>query len=1106
LDDHHRLLADFPPSRKSWYEFVWRRRRALDALAAALPLAALGAFGGGAPPAAWLTLAGLSGIFLVSWLALPAFLHPFFQRWAWRSARLARWLYDAPTETVWLRRLFGTALCAGLLYGSWRAKPEGIEGWAQLGALGIAGAVIWLVWTSRSRLFIDDFKDLSTKAEGPGFGTVLATQLRSELAAIARVYDQIDEVVPRQIVDRGDPSLRVGVQDKAADLAQAVGKDFKIEAFGISISLGGLLSLSNALWRGPRLQGSLLYLDQQWVLTAQVTGGKREGQWRVTLADPTGEQDTAKESGWTGLVRDLAYHVLAGTRNVGSPRWEAVKAFTDGLRAYRQTRHCKQNLHLHLRSAERAFLQALGLDRNFRQCHFNLGVLYDELDQPESAKASFRRAIEVDPTHFDAHRALAKIFHGLKIWRNACHSTDDALALRAGEPDVWNLRGFVLAAAEDEKKTEVDPRVDQSFALASALAWRRLGWKILVRGLRSEELAECEELAAKTTSNVAERWMRLPKPQRSIRRSLAWNRQARRLRPEGAYLHLVRGMALAVDGRWLEAKESLYRAFGDGLEPANNTIRWACVAQACQSLQIPADEQDHARRYFLAFLAPPENLVLNAEMEMDHATDDRELRGAYVGYFAMVAQVRKELTWLGEATAGGEVFAWALGMLQGLNRVEFRGLEPIMPPSETDAEWLTALIGIRDARIGLTASKIGDPNIAAEQESCAGAKQAVSSIRRALAKLTASDRHHPQIARQGLHSLLARALIRQAGRSRNDRLLAEALSEAEISVRQQPLSASRRWILAEVFAALRDVRQSQQQRDLALELETAPELLGHPETLDRLAQDWSYRLSLLPEGLERKSGLRDALDYFARLLELIECAPGKERLDAAHATLHYWSGSFRQQLGSDAEAARQLEIARALGFRPIATRLVLGRVYAELGLLERARHLFREAALRAHREDCPSRTRRPRAEEERATFSWSRWIYREPRPLRELLTEALLLLVATYLQEGTPRALRPKVAERCRASIAGRPDLQALAVELEGRRHLLLGDYEAAASQLKKALGLRTTSEGWRLLAEAHAGLANAGSDRAHHELQARQALDRARLLAIPPTAEAKVA
>jgi tetratricopeptide (TPR) repeat protein len=66
-----------------------------------------------------------------------------------------------------------------------------------------------------------------------------------------------------------------------------------------------------------------------------------------------------------------------------------------------------------LPDAEANLRQAIHLDPDFAQAHFQLGTVLEDLDRPEAAIAELREASRIDPAYPEPHMAMARIYHKL---------------------------------------------------------------------------------------------------------------------------------------------------------------------------------------------------------------------------------------------------------------------------------------------------------------------------------------------------------------------------------------------------------------------------------------------------------------------------------------------------------------------------------------------------------------------------------------------------------------------------------------------------------------------------------------------------------------------
>ena len=117
------------------------------------------------------------------------------------------------------------------------------------------------------------------------------------------------------------------------------------------------------------------------------------------------------------------------------------------------------------REATIQFQNAIKIDRNFPEAHYELAQVYLHMDQLRPAYAEFQRTVDLDPINFPARISLANLFLvGGKI-DDAQAQADIVKAARPNNPDLHALlseiafkRGDkVLAATEMRRAIELDP-------------------------------------------------------------------------------------------------------------------------------------------------------------------------------------------------------------------------------------------------------------------------------------------------------------------------------------------------------------------------------------------------------------------------------------------------------------------------------------------------------------------------------------------------------------------------------------------------------------------------------------------------------------------------
>lgn len=391
---------------------------------------------------------------------------------------------------------------------------------------GLALLLLVAAFRARRRIIIQPFAEPKDDSALTGVGTEIAARLQHELARIQSLYEVVDEVMP----EMGNKSLGVtmSVEDIGEIFKEAVGPSSKIKVAGlVEIPIGAILSAIGFFVRGPRITGSLLREESPdpkspgFLLLAEISGGGQSGTWQVSLEEKeevqaifqseagdlgeepaqnggqpgtagpgktgqAGQQATAgglsgaERAELTRLVELLACRIFTSLVPSGSPRWQAVRHFTEGLRAYRRTQRTKRRKPPQLHEAEREFLLALGEDTQFARCHCNLGVVYNQMELKDAEEASLRQALAQDPTAVDAYLGLAFLRFDQGEPQSAGRHSDNGLRIDPWHPRLWNLRGVSLLRChtrEIEWKRREDPAWKQCLPylrIATALASREM--------------------------------------------------------------------------------------------------------------------------------------------------------------------------------------------------------------------------------------------------------------------------------------------------------------------------------------------------------------------------------------------------------------------------------------------------------------------------------------------------------------------------------------------------------------------------------------------------------------------------------------------------------
>lgn len=464
--------------------------------------------------------------------------------------------------------------------------------------------LIYLAYRGRKRLVIGTFSDYSGASNLKDWVPGLGPRLQNELARIADLYKTIDEARPPQ---QGSPVIEVtpSVRDVGDILRDAAGTD-PIKLGPIRIPTNLLLGFVGWLVSGPRLTGALHKVEKEFVLTAELSGGGLAANWLVDSSKLTEEEKGLPDQAVIHkLIEELAFRIVTRLVSIGSPRWRAVRCFTEGLRFYRETQRKEKDRSRNLREAESCLIRALNDDNKFAQCHYNLGVVYRRLGELGSAESAFRRVLIEDPDNFEACYALAETSGQGGNHREAVRFCEAAIAINSADARAWNLKAY----AQRERAQEIHrvkvalPPVHSAWTdilemteIAVALAWRALCQQAL-RG-SSEALQKETDTAFLCTRNLAilrARVAHYPESERLFQQA-AW------LAPHDPDLRLYEGRTLFWKENWDGAANILEGVLDDGLAAQGRGLLWSLLARTRANSSPGTDRRDAVRLAHNRFL------------------------------------------------------------------------------------------------------------------------------------------------------------------------------------------------------------------------------------------------------------------------------------------------------------------------------------------------------------------------------------------------------------------------------------------------------------------------------------------------------------------------
>jgi tetratricopeptide (TPR) repeat protein len=388
----------------------------------------------------------------------------------------------------------------------------------------------------------------------------LPARLLNDLRRLSDIYQTVDEE-GRPI---GASSVLVGPKASTGDIGEdvrgAVGSDAKLEFGPIKIPIGAIVGVFTRIARGPQLTGSLHREGRRLILLARIDG-RIEGSWRVAGTE-TAEVKSAADAGAAvePMLAELVYRVFTDMTDVGSPKWQAVRCYSEGLRAYRRTLRTKQEFQVRLRQARSLFIEAHSEDDKFARCYYNLGVVDQNLDKIGAARAAYQSALARDPTLVDAAYALAWIYWTNEDHSNALQYSERAISINPDDARPWNLRGLALArlkkrALPDGQEAPADEgwwaEIAECCEIAAALAWREL----CCAGASGRSLESAKEVAQYCLNNAAFSHFKCGR----VRNGISILRQALILRPV-ASLYFELGDYLEKGGYYAKAARARHSA------------------------------------------------------------------------------------------------------------------------------------------------------------------------------------------------------------------------------------------------------------------------------------------------------------------------------------------------------------------------------------------------------------------------------------------------------------------------------------------------------------------------------------------------------------------
>lgn len=308
--------------------------------------------------------------------------------------------------------------------------------WDVVIAIWIILEVLVVIWSGSKRMLIEEFADIdaqpvdnkgakkdASSPEKSSSSQNLANLLAVKLERINQIYEAVDEKRPiESVCGAGEPidaTIKAGNLDDLSASSSA-----NIGLGPLSVPTKTIFALISRLCHSPMITIRLHKRDmdsngrETFFLTATMSNKQGSKSWVVESPDPL-DKDISGGSTRSieDMVTEMAHRIFASLESERTEKnipWKAMWYFNEGLRAYRDCLKTTKEHKINLNHAEKNFIDAIEDYNNFGQAYYNLGVVYSELGQIDSAQACFQKTISVNPEDWEAYYAL-----GLMTYRRA---------------------------------------------------------------------------------------------------------------------------------------------------------------------------------------------------------------------------------------------------------------------------------------------------------------------------------------------------------------------------------------------------------------------------------------------------------------------------------------------------------------------------------------------------------------------------------------------------------------------------------------------------------------------------------------------------------------
>jgi tetratricopeptide (TPR) repeat protein len=766
----------------------------------------------------------------------------------------------------------------------------------------------------------------------------LATLLVVKLAQVREMYQAGSTLEQRPIqTDVGQvQSVEAStIDDVRGFLKDAVSAESRFTLGFLQIPVGTIIALFARVFQGPRIIGALHGDSNTFILTAQRVGSKQPYHWRVENAQPEERELSRLDE----MITELAYRMFADIELIRSIKWKALRAFTDGLRVYRECLYTSRERILKLRQAERKLLEAVDEDERFALAYYNLGVVYIELGQFKTdllaaAETSFLKAIEQNALSWRAYYALMLLRLGQQQYTYVIQLCDRIIAFKPGAANrarVYHWKGYAQRLMSDQLSFSFLAQSIITRKQSVTRSWIALCIAELkgqdVGRIKSSSILDLKKLASDCLVDLAvartyqaylyyteaekyasvnqslikvnTRWavaryfgtwaasrtqrQYLSKSSRVFRKSQTPFRQALSLTPANADIHFEFGKMYDA---WKKYDRAVYEfECATQLHPKEG-VYWAYLAAAYAALAKDKEAIIYACKQAMEGAWSVENELFFeklAEAYKSIGQDEQSLRISGMNNFLMRLE---------DDVKGGKS-----GFLE----------DKLEKYKQEGQEWEYAQV---IHALGKVYLELGRP---LDAEKCF--RQAIKRLEKDYAQ---------EIKLQGLRAWLARALIELEEYD-------EALQEVEQAEALDPLSSFVRNVLAEVYDKLNELEQAINAWQVSL--------LRKPYEPDVYFNIGAAYIGLgqqCRDAKRRKEAFQQSIIHFRQALDLY-----KSNQQIKKGAIRYYLGSLHIERSEYEDAISNFEVAYALHYSPLSSRFYLGYANLQNKEYDEAINIFR---------------------------------------------------------------------------------------------------------------------------------------------------------------------